>query len=260
MRLRTWTGLALGEKKASVFLNRPWMFLYCLLSCMIKLYNLICFLCVPCAFAIFAQYQPDLCPAQLSILLPISLCILSGEGSVAGNLIILSSAVDALVESHVLNWLRSCSINLSETPRAWFHLISDGVKTIDVSSWEMAVMAAQRVIVFSMWPGLLELACGELGMVKLVSVEFVNCLFFLFFTLATSLVFVCRCFFFCAALWGQLLLKGNFTQLDFTWQWLMMTEGFNTVLRGHQRAAGGRFQMTIVAVWRSPSLSPKHSS
>lgn len=158
------------------------MFLHCLLSCMIKLYNLRGFLCVPCAFPIFSQYQTDLCPTQLSILLPVSLCILSGEGSVAGNLIMLSSAVDALVESHVLNWLRSCSINLSETPRAWFHSISDGVKTIDVSSWEMVVIAAQRVFVFIMWPGLLELACGELGTVKLVSVEFVNRLFFLVFT------------------------------------------------------------------------------
>lgn len=145
------------------------------------------FLCVPCAFAIFSQYQPDLCPTQLSILLPISLCILSGEGSVAGNSIMLSSAVDALVESHVLNWLRGCGINLSEgAPRARFHLISDGVKTIDVSSWEMAVMAAQRLIVFTTWLGSLELACGGLRMVKLVSVKFVNCLVFLVFTAATS--------------------------------------------------------------------------
>lgn len=140
------------------------------------------FLRVPCAFAIFSQYQTDLCPTQLSALLPISLCILSGEGSVAGNSIILSSAVDALVESHVLNWRRSCSINLSATPRAWFHSISDGVKTIDVSSWEMVVIAAQRIIVFIMWPGLLELACGEPGMVELVLVEFVSCLFSLVFT------------------------------------------------------------------------------
>lgn len=200
------------------------MFLYCLLSCMIKLYNLICFLCVPCAFAIFAQYQPDLCPAQLSILLPISLCILSGEGSVAGNLIILGSAVDALVESHVLNWLRSCSINLSETPRAWFHLISDGVKTIDVSSWEMVVMAAQRVIVFIMWPGLLELACGALGMVELASVEFVNCLFFLVFTVATFLVLVCHCVVLCEALRGQLWLKALLREFYATWLYLTVID------------------------------------
>lgn len=167
MRLRTWTGLAGGEKKASVFLNRHWLFLYCFLSCMIKLYNLRGFLRVPCAFPIFTQYQNDLCPTQLSILLPISLCILSGEGSVAGNLIILSSAVDALVESHVLNWFWSCSINLSKTPKAWFHLISDGVKTIDVSSWEMVVIAAQRLIVFIIWLGFLELACGEQGDVEI---------------------------------------------------------------------------------------------
>lgn len=202
------------------------MFLYCLLSCMIKLYNLRGFLCVPCAFPIFSQYQTDLCPTQLSVLLPISLCILSGEGSVAGNLIILSSAVDALVESHVLNWLWSGSINLSKTPRAWFHLISDGVKTIDVSSWEMVVIAAQRVIVFIMWPGLLELACGELGTVKLVSLEFVKCLFFLVFTV--------HLLFFSSAivslsLWSSLrptfaksTFKGilrNLTWLDSDWWW-----------------------------------------
>lgn len=145
VRLSIWTGLAGGEKKSSVFLNEPWMFLYCLLSCVIKLYNLRGFPHVPCAFPIFTQYQNDLCPTQLNILLSISLCILSVEGSVAGNLIILSSARDALVRSHVLNWFWSCSINLSKTPRAWFHLISDGVKTIDVSSREMVVIVKESL-------------------------------------------------------------------------------------------------------------------
>lgn len=89
------------------------------------------------------------------------------EEHVSRNLIILNGAVVALVESHALNWLQSCSINLSKMPRVWFHLISDRVKTINVNSREITVRAAQRGIVFITWLDLLELACGQLGMVKL---------------------------------------------------------------------------------------------
>lgn len=182
MRPRTWTGLAGGEKALSIFaqaLNvsvlpsfmHDWviqskrLFAHCL-----------------CFSKLTTQYQNDLCPAQLRKRLPISLCILSGEESVAGNLIILRGAVDVLVESHVMNWFWSCRINLSKMPKAWFHLISDGVKTIDVSSWEMVVIVAWRVSVFIMWPGFFELKCGQLGIVRWGSLGFMKCLFFFVFT------------------------------------------------------------------------------
>lgn len=49
------------------------------------------------------------------------------------------------------------------------------------------VIAAQRLIVFIIRPGFPELACGELGTLKLVSVEFVKCPLFLVFTVVHGL-------------------------------------------------------------------------
>lgn len=179
-----------------------WMFLYCLLSCMIKLYNLRGFLHIPCAFPNFTQYQNDLCLTRLSKRLPISLCVLSGEESVAGNLIMLSSTVDVLVESHVLNWFWSCNINLSKTPRAWFHLIPDGVKTIDVSSWKIVAIVAWRVSVFIMWPWLPWVRMwwvgdSETGFVEVYEVSVLFCFY------CATLVFICLHFCFCEANCGQ---------------------------------------------------------
>lgn len=238
MRLRTWTGWA-GTEKKPVFSNRPWMFLYCLLSCMIKLYNLRGFLRVPCAFSIFTQYQNDLCPTQLSILLPISLCILSSEESVAGNLIMLSSAVDPLVESHVLNWFWSCSINLSKTPSAWFHLISDRVKTIDVSAWEMVVIVAQTSHCFYYGPGFSRVSLRWAG-----DGEIVKCLFFLAFTVHLFSFYLSLCLSLWSTLWPTCLLKALLkefytTRHDSDWWWQKVLILYRGVISGRLGGGGG---------------------
>lgn len=145
--------------------------------------------------------------------------------SVAGNLTILSSAVDPLVESHVLNWFWSCCINLRKTPSAWFHSISDGVKTIDVSPWEIVVIVAQRVIVFVMDRAYLSQPAVSGGTVKLVSLEFVKYVPSCFH--CTPLVFICHCVF---SRWSALrptcslkaLFKGIRHDSDWWWQTVLI--------------------------------------
>lgn len=97
------------------------------------------------------------------------------------------------------------------------------------------------------------------GGVKLALVVFVKCLVFLVFTvhllfLSFIVSFSVRHFAAFSKGWPHFA-KSPFKGI-LTWQWLMMTEGCNTVLRGHRWASWGRFQMTIVLVWLFPSLSP----
>ena len=159
---------------------------------------------------------------------PISLCILSGEESVAGNLIILSSAADALVRSHVLNWLRSCSANLSETPKSsvpfdfwrsqnnWCQLVRDGGNSCSKES--LFLLCAARVSMRWVRDG--EISSG--GVCE------VSCFHW------ASLVFLSHCVSLCEALLAKVSHTKSTYKGILTWQWLMMTEGFNTVLKGHR--------------------------
>lgn len=217
MRLRTWTGLPEGEK--TLVLNTACMFLYCFLSCMIKLYKLRGFLHVACAFPIFTQYQ------KWSVLHS-WLYYFSGEESVAGNWIILSSPV--MCWWRAMFWIGSKAAALTLARRQehgsiwflsqnnWCQLMRNAGNSCSKSHCFYYVTRLPWVRMW--WAGI--------------------CVWDCFFSAIHSFSVKHTV----ANLVAKSALKENLQNL--TWQWLMTAEGFNTVSWGHQWEPEGKCQLS----------------